>query len=322
VASTGTGPGAAAITINGSGGQGTTDNFGVAIDGSPAPGLVTSLDGPITVTGSAGSGPVNESLGVVVLSGGVVLSQSGTVTLNGPDPVLSAFTGPGQAQRTAALAGLDAQERFVQALYLVELGRAGSKPELDGWVSFLVSPGGSQAAVAATISASPEARDHLVRSWYVNFLGRQAQGGEEQPFVAMLLAGQTEEQALSVLLGSEEFFGRSQVLTTSGTPQERYTQTLYQLLLNRPAGADEVAGWVAVLSAGLSRQQMALYFLQSQEFHTDQFQGYYMVLLHRLPSIDPTSEEQSFITSLLLANMDVHAARNVFESSSEFFTNG
>src|SRR5437667_3141 len=62
-------------------------------------------------------------------------------------------------------------EGFVQALYRDELGRAGSASELDVWVVALNAPGGSQAAVAAGIENSPEARDHLVKSWYVTFLG-------------------------------------------------------------------------------------------------------------------------------------------------------
>ena len=61
-------------------------------------------------------------------------------------------------------------------------------------------------------------RAELARSWYVAYLGRQANGTEEQPLVNLLHSGQTEEQVLSVLLSSQEFLARAQTLVPSGTP--------------------------------------------------------------------------------------------------------
>src|SRR5207302_855887 len=101
------------------------------------------------------------------------------------------------------------------------------------------------------------------RSWYVAFLGRAADGIEEQGFVNLLLAGQTDEQVLSLILGSAEFYDRAQALSSSGTADERYVQALYQLLLNRTGGAVEVAGWVGALPQN-GRPAVALAFLQSQ----------------------------------------------------------
>ena len=83
-----------------------------------------------------------------------------------------------------------------------------------------------------------------------------------------------------------------------------------------------MAGWANALSAGTSTQQVALSFLQSWEFQSIQFVGYYETLLHRLPSSDSTSGDQTFLFSLLLSNADVHSTRLVFESSAEFYTNG
>src|SRR5262249_32411232 len=138
---------------------------------------------------------------------------------------VNTFAGPDTADRDAAFAGLTAQERFVQALYLAELGRAGSKAELDGGGNgALDAPGGSRQAVASGIAVSPEARDHLVRGWYLTFLGRQANGGEEQGWVDLLLSGQGEEQALSRFLGGpgQEFYGRAQALGLAGTADQGY----------------------------------------------------------------------------------------------------
>jgi hypothetical protein len=64
---------------------------------------------------------------------------------------VNTFYGPRTADRDSAFNGLTAQERFVQSLYLGALGRVGSKPELDGWVSNLTAPGGAQVLVASGI---------------------------------------------------------------------------------------------------------------------------------------------------------------------------
>src|SRR5581483_717607 len=111
---------------------------------------------------------------------------------------------------------LTAAEHFVQALYTDELGRSGSPAELDLWAGLLTAAPNSaeyqqqQGFIAQGIGTSLEARDHLVRGWYVAFLGRQAQGGEEVGWVGLLQQGRAEEHVLSGLLASGEFFARAQ----------------------------------------------------------------------------------------------------------------
>jgi hypothetical protein len=230
---------------------------------------------------------------------------------------VSSFYGPNTSDRGTALAGLSAQQRFVQVLYLDALGRAGSQAELNGWVAaFNNTPGTQtqqQALVANGIERSPEARTHLVQTWYEAFLGRQAQGGEEQGWVNLLLAGQTEEQVLSGILGGPEFFNHAQTLVGTGTPSQRFVQALYQLLLNRTGGTGEVSGWVSVLP-GLSDQGVALVFLGTPEFRTNLIEAYYNALLHR-PS-DPG------LRGWLSSGLDATSIRVGFESGSEFFANG
>jgi hypothetical protein len=249
-------------------------------------------------------------------AGGQAISFSNTeATHVNNAPAVNAMAGPDMADRDAALAGLSADERFVQALYLDELGRAGTRAELDGWVNGLLNqPGGSRQAVAAGIAGSPEARDHLVRSWYVAFLGRQADGTEEQGWVNAL-AGQTEEQVLSGILASPEFSARAQAMGLGDTPEGNYVRALYQVLLDRTASSSEVAAWVGGLDSGLSRQAAALAFLHSQEFRTDAFEGYYDALLHR-------PGDAAGLAGWVASGQDPHAVRVGFEASAEFFTNG
>ncbi len=212
---------------------------------------------------------------------------------------------------------LTAQQQFVQALYVDELGRTGdlSNPNDAGfWVNALASNTLTQAGVAAGIERSQEARTHLVDSWYKTYLGRQPQNGEEQGWVNLLLQGQTEEKVLSGILGSTEFFNHAQTLVASGTPPERYVQALYQLLLERTGSAAEVAGWVNVLPQ-LGQQGVALGFLTSTEFRIDVITSYYNTLLHRAPDV-------AGLIGWVVSGLDVDTVRLDIESSGEFFTNG
>jgi streptogramin lyase len=228
------------------------------------------------------------------------------------------FTEPGNNGNTIGrLFGLSAAERAVQALYIDALGRAGSIAELDGWASNL--PAGATSllpGVAAGIEGSPEARRRLVNSWYTTYLGRQAQGGEDQGFVNELLAGQTEEQVLSQILGSTEFFNRAQNLIGGSDANSNFVQALYQLLLGRTGSAAEVAGWVSNLqNHGLTPQGVALGFLTSPENRTDVVAGYYQSLLHR-------SASQVEISGWVNSGLDEFHIRVGIESSAEFFSNG
>jgi hypothetical protein len=230
---------------------------------------------------------------------------------------VSAFAAPDTMDAATAFTGLSPQERFVQALYLDVLGRAGTKAELNSWARLLHGPGADskgQSLVATDIEHSQEARDRLVRSWYVSYLGRQAQHNEEKPWVNLLLAGQTEEQVLSRILGSSEFYQHAQTLSSSGTGSERFAQALYQQLLGRTGSPAEVQSTVAAMSRN-SRQALALGFLVSQEHRLCEFEGYYDVLLHR-PSDAPGLEGWA------LSSWDAGSVRISFESTTDFFFNG
>src|SRR5262249_16165338 len=75
---------------------------------------------------------------------------------------------------------LSSNDAFVQSLYQNALGRLASPTEISAWVNVLVQRG--TGPIIAGIQNSPEARTHLVKSWYITYLGRQARGGEEQAF--------------------------------------------------------------------------------------------------------------------------------------------
>jgi hypothetical protein len=286
---------------------------------------VTGTTDPLTVNGGSGNNTLNVDAGgpgapsALVTQPGRVISDHMTVNYSGVRTInlnntqtVNTGTGPNTKDRDAAIAGLNAQERFVQALYLDALGRAGTQAELDGWLGLLNA--GGQQAVAAGIEGSFEAQDHLVQSWYQTYLGRPADGTEKLGWVGLLQAGQSEEQVLSQILGSAEFYDRAQSMGLACTADQNYVQALYQVLLGRTAGDAEVAGWVNTLPQ-LGTHGVALAMLHSQEFRTDQFEGYYNALLHR-------PDDPAGLNNWVMSNLDMHSVRIGFEASPEFFTNG
>jgi hypothetical protein len=65
----------------------------------------------------------------------------------------------------------------------------------------------------------------------------------------------------------------------------------------------------------VGRQGEVLSFLQSQEFRTNQFEGYYNALLHR-------PDDPAGINGWVMSNFDMGTVRLAFEGSSEFSSNG
>jgi Domain of unknown function (DUF4214) len=222
-------------------------------------------------------------------------------------PLALSTTSPVSVAPVQPLSGL---ESFVNALYQQELGRSGAIAELDSWLSLLHQPGG-QAAVASGIAGSTEARDVLVKSWYVTYLGRPASGNEEHVWVNDLITGQTEEQTLSQILGTSEYLSHAQTLIATGTSQERLVQSLYKLLLNRNAGASDVADWVNLLPQ-IGQQALAADFLAGAEYRSDLVKDYYTALLRRSP-------EQAAIDFWVTSNLPSTKIRAGIESSDEFF---
>jgi hypothetical protein len=268
-------------------------------------GLTAVAGSPLTFT--VGALPVGQSATFTVTAAAAATgSATVTATVTSPD------TTPGSFSTSTTINVLTAQERFVQALYLDDLGRSGTTAELDSWVTVLDGPGGSQKTVASDIAGSFEARDDVVKSWYQTYLGRTAMNGEEQGWANLLLV-QTEEQVLSQILASAEFYAHAQTLIASGTADQRFVGALYQLLLTRTGTTAEVSAWVGDLPHQ-GHQGVALSFLQAPEYRTDLFTGYYNTLLHRAPDVG--------LFNWVLSTLDAATVRIGIESSPEFFTNG
>jgi len=201
---------------------------------------------------------------------------------------------------------------FIEEMYEERLGRLASQSELSSWMKVLEASG--QQAVAVGIEDSLEARTNLVKNLYLHYLGRAAVNGEEQGWVRLLMNGETEEQVIAGLLSSSEFYARAQTMVSSGTPDQRFVQALYLVVLNRSATSAEVSFWVGRLPT-LGRFGVALGFLESAEFRDAVITAYYVELLQRPPDSLGLAAWQG-------SGKGLGQIRLNFEESAEFFANG
>jgi ubiquitin len=70
-------------------------------------------------------------------------------------------------------------------------------------------------------------------------------------------------------------------------PNTAYVQSLYHAVLGRSGADSEVATWLVRFDDGMTREQVAVGFVNSLEHRQDQVNSYYEEFLHRAP--DPTS---------------------------------
>src|SRR5271166_1477389 len=106
------------------------------------------------------------------------------------------------------------------------------------------------------------------------------------------------------------FINDAQTLISAGTSQQRYVQSLYQLLLNRQGSTSDVAYWTDVLTSQ-SQSFVAQSFLTSQENRSISIGEYYTSLLHR-------PADAASLNFWLDSNMDFASIRADFESTTEF----
>lgn len=176
----------------------------------------------------------------------------------------------------------------------------------------LGGPGGLDEVIEG-IKGSVEAISRQVKTWYQEFLGRPA-AGDEEFWVTALLNGAREEDILLNILGSPEFYDRAQTLQSSGTPDERFVESLFEELLGRTPGGEEIAAWVdQIADVGLTGVVNG--FVASVEYRARMIEAYYNTLLHRPAA--PVGL-QAWVNS----GFDLNAIRAAIEASDEFRLNG
>jgi hypothetical protein len=281
------------VTINGTGFVGTQS---VSFNGTTAPGFTVNSDTEIMVRVPAGAttGPIT------------VQTSAGLATSTGPFTVISA------------------DDDFVNALYVAFLGRPGSPAELDGWVADLPSVG--RAGVVDGIMRSKEALTRVVDAISGRLLDRPATA--DDGWVDKLFRRTaTEEQVIADIVASPEFAARAQKLFPGDQSDAAFVKALYTLLLNRPADAADVDGWVKALPSS-GRAGVAGALVGSAEFRGGAvrtfygdpalaplpYQPFFVNLLHR-PAPPAPAEVEPWVSG----GQDLPSIEAAFASSEEFY---
>lgn len=170
---------------------------------------------------------------------------------------------------------------FVAAVYRDLFGREPDPQGRATWAGLLLT-GTPYGEVANGITYSDEYRTRLIRGTYEHYLGR----GPDREGLAFWLHrmrdGQHIEDIQAGFIASDEFWARY------GATPSGWVTGLYGTVLGRTPAAEEVRWWVAQMSAGMGRGDVARGFLYSTEHLTTVVDGYYVDLLGR--HIDPSGK--------------------------------
>lgn len=217
-------------------------------------------------------------------------------------------TGNDDKSAASACSVLEIGKAVLQAMIIVKLTPGGSGPDKVG-VPGVISTTDSAFRVAEVVRETSMFLTRLMRSFYQRYLGRDPENGEEQGWVNMLMGGDKEENVLSAFLTTRAFAERADVLIETGTPDEKYLQALYQLVLDRSPSAAEMATWLQG-ATGLDRQLVASSLVKSSEFRTQQIEEIYRDAFQR----DATPEE---IAQWTATPFDLMNLRGTFASLQE-----
>ncbi len=189
--------------------------------------------------------------------------------------------------RWAPAIGGTPNQNFVQQVYQDVLHRQASSSDLAFWVPQLDSNSLSRFQVAFGIESSSEGLSTYVNDSYLRFLGRaaDAQGlsfwtnylSQNNGNTGAAGTGQSNTTAFHAqLLASDEFFA------AHGSNNSGFLTAVYQDVLCRTPDSTAQSVWLPGLNNNsLSRQQLALNLLQSDEGRQDQAQEFYNSYLHR-----------------------------------------
>jgi glucose/arabinose dehydrogenase len=220
-------------------------------------------------------------------------------------------------------ATVPAQRQFIAALYRDFLGRSPGQSESDFWIGQFGSRGSS--GVANAIGRSNESLGRMIDGVYAHILGRGADPGGRGFWINRLAAGQTLEQVIAAFTATSEFAARATALAHTGDSNQDFVRSLYQLLLQRSSGANEVAFWVGRV-ASQGRESVAQQILASAEFRAAAVNSFYgtgtplpfLLKLLRRTSPAPAADVNAWVNS----GLDVVTIETLFASSSEYFNNG
>jgi hypothetical protein len=127
--------------------------------------------------------------------------------------------------------------------------------------------------------------------------------------------GQTGQSSPGTPTSSSGQTGSSPSPVSFGPDYSAFLTELYEDVLHRTGGADEIASWQNAMAAGVSRQQVALSFSHSVEYQSNLIRDDYRTILGR----DPSDAEVAAWLRPLQAGMTEKQLAAAFLTSGEFY---
>ncbi|HVX63909.1 MAG TPA: DUF4214 domain-containing protein, partial [Pirellulales bacterium] len=172
------------------------------------------------------------------------------------------------------------QESYITAVYQDILGRAPDAEGLAYWEQQLTA-GTKRSVFTSFLSHSDEYYSNFViKPDYLKYLGREADDAGVAYWLGKIHGGLTDQRLETDLLASDEYFEHA------GGDNAHWIDGIYQSLLNRGADPNGVKYWLAQLSNGEARAQIALSIASGPEAETLTISDDYMHFLGREPDAD------------------------------------
>jgi hypothetical protein len=197
---------------------------------------------------------------------------------------------------------------IVKGLYNLVLGRAADSAGLTYWTGQLQA-GVSVAQVTGYFYASSAYDSRVITLYYQTLLGRTGAAAEITGWVAAMQAGWTKAQVADAFISSSEF--NSQAPDSAG-----FIQVLYGDILDRQAGAAEVAAWSQALGNGLSRSTVAAMILSSSEAAGLAVSSDYVAFLGRPAA---TTEVNAWVSLCGTGHVSLDGIAAMLLGSSEYY---
>jgi hypothetical protein len=229
------------------------------------------------------------------------------------EDLLTAVLGSAEYYRRAVSVGPDEPPRdvatpYVTALYRQVLRREPDAGGLAHWVQFL-NHGGTREAVVRGFWESAEHRGLQVDQLYATYLHHPADAQSRVLWVNQLRAGLSEADVTQAILLSPEY------AAAHATPAA-FVAGLYGDVLGRAGDAGGTARWVAQLSGGGNRADVARAFLASPEAQRRAVDAYYQDFLHRPAD---AGGEAAWLSALAKRRLSTGQVAEALLASEEFF---
>jgi hypothetical protein len=228
---------------------------------------------------------------------------------------------------TATLAGVARSEFFVTSEFSAPLALGGNvnnlfvasayglllnrypDPGAVSWVN-LMNNGDSAPGVVLGIEGSTEYLSEQVAAMYKHYLQRPPDVAGQQAWTSFLLAGGTFEEVAAEFTSTQEYY-----VLRGGTNQGFITGVYADVLSRYAPSNGEIAGWETALDNGLSRLNVALAFLTSQEYRNNLVEADYETFLLRLADSDGLA---AWVNALNAGATDQQVLAQIFGSPEGF----